>query len=102
MQVIDLVLAYEGDVMKFAGDSMIVAFYPKEEELTAGDLGLRSSTLRAAHCSSDLVQKYGEQQGMGRMLQPADMLLQTVFPVRSSRSIVWPAWPSLQVRGAGP
>ena len=70
LQVIDLVLAYEGDVMKFAGDSMIVAFYPKEEEMTADDLGLRSSTLRAAHCSSDLVQKYGEQQGFGCMLQP--------------------------------
>ena len=94
LQVIDLVLAYEGDVMKFAGDSMIVAFYPKEEEMTADDLGLRSSTLRAAHCSSDLVQKYGEQQGFGRMLQPAYMPLQAVSPVRSSTSIVWPAGPS--------
>ena len=95
LQVIDLVLAYEGDVMKFAGDSMIVAFYPKEEErVTADDLGLRSSTLRAAHCSSDLVQKYGEQEGSGRMLQPAYMPLQTVIPGRNSSGIIWPARPS--------
>ena len=90
LQVIDLVLAYEGDVMKFAGDSMIVAFYPKEQEMTADDLGLRSSTLRAAHCSSNLVQKYGEQEGSGRMLQTASVSLQTVFsPVHSSS--IWPA-----------
>ncbi len=91
LQVIDLVLAYEGDVMKFAGDSMIVAFYPKQEEMTADDLGLRSSTLRAAHCSSDLVQKYGEKEGSGRVLQPACMPLQAGFPARRSSSMVWPA-----------
>ena len=60
MQVIDLILLYDGDVMKFAGDSMIVAFSPSKEEETAEDGGLKEATLRCLHCASDLVDKYGE------------------------------------------
>ena len=60
MQVIDLILLYDGDVMKFAGDSMIVAFSPSSEEKDAEDGGLKEATLRCLHCASDLVDKYGE------------------------------------------
>ena len=60
MQVIDLILLYDGDVMKFAGDSMIVSFCPSNEEKTADDGGLKEATLRCMHCASDLVDKYGE------------------------------------------
>lgn len=31
-RVISMILSYNGDVIKFAGDSMIVAFWPSEEE----------------------------------------------------------------------
>lgn len=58
--MIDLVLLYDGDVMKFAGDSMIVAFSPSNEEKIAEDGGLKEATLRCLHCASDLVDKYGE------------------------------------------
>ena len=60
LQVIDLILLYEGDVMKFAGDSMIVAFSPSNEEKGADDGGLKEATLRCMHCASDLVDKYGK------------------------------------------
>lgn len=60
LQVIDLILLYDGDVMKFAGDSMIVAFSPSKEEQAADDGGLKEATLRCMHCASDLVDKYGE------------------------------------------
>lgn len=46
--------------MKFAGDSMIVAFSPSNEEKAAADGGLKEATLRCMHCASDLVDKYGE------------------------------------------
>jgi hypothetical protein len=61
-QVIDLILLYDGDVMKFAGDSMIVAFSPSNEEKAAEDGGLKEATLRCMHCASDLVDKYGEHR----------------------------------------
>ena len=61
-QVIDLILLYDGDVMKFAGDSMIVAFSPSNEEKTAEDGGLKEATLRCMHCASDLVDKYGKHR----------------------------------------
>lgn len=46
--------------MKFAGDSMIVAFSPSGEDKAAEDGGLKEATLRCMHCASDLVDKYGE------------------------------------------
>ena len=46
--------------MKFAGDSMIVAFSPSNEEKAAEDGGLKEATLRCMHCASNLVDKYGE------------------------------------------
>jgi len=57
-----LILLYDGDVMKFAGDSMIVAFSPSNEEKAAEDGGLKEATLRCMHCASDLVDKYGEHR----------------------------------------
>ena len=60
LQVIDLVLAYDGDVMKFAGDSMIVAFSPKDEEHLGEDHGLKAATLRCVNCSAALAEKFGE------------------------------------------
>ena len=62
-RVISLISSFDGDVIKFAGDSMIVAFCPSESEKAAAaaacsqdpgledDLGLRAATLRAAQCS---------------------------------------------------
>ena len=53
--------------MKFAGDSMIVAFSPTKEEKIAEDGGLKEATLRCMHCASDLVDKYGKQHLLGRV-----------------------------------
>jgi class 3 adenylate cyclase len=36
-RVINMILSYDGDVIKFAGDSMIVAFYPNEVRQATGD-----------------------------------------------------------------
>ncbi|KAL0052814.1 hypothetical protein WJX82_008196 [Trebouxia sp. C0006] len=69
-KVIDLILLYDGDVMKFAGDSMIVAFSPSNEEKTAEDGGLKEATLRCMHCASDLVDKYGSM----RMMASGDVI----------------------------
>ncbi len=74
-QVIDLILLYDGDVMKFAGDSMIVAFSPSNEEKTAEDGGLKEATLRCMHCASDLVDKYGKHSSCKLQNSPCDALL---------------------------
>lgn len=58
-QVIDLILLYDGDVMKFAGDSMIVAFSPGRDEKVDEDGGLKAATVRCLHCATHLVDKYG-------------------------------------------
>ena len=54
---------YGGDVMKFAGDSMIVAFYASPDEATAPDQGLRSATMRGVRCAAELSAKCGELGG---------------------------------------
>ena len=56
----DIVLAYGGDVMKFAGDSVIVAFYATAGEAMAPDQGLRSATMRCVRCAAELSAKCGE------------------------------------------
>lgn len=58
-QVIELILSYGGDVIKFAGDSVIVAFYPTPEERGAKDAGLKAATHRALHCAVDLADSLG-------------------------------------------
>ena len=62
VQIMDVVLAYGGDVMKFAGDSVIVAFYSTAGEATAPDQGLRSATMRCVRCATELSSKCGEHQ----------------------------------------
>lgn len=54
MQVIDLVHSWRGDVMKFAGDAMIIAFYPDAEEVKLPDGGLRHTCLRCAKCACEV------------------------------------------------
>lgn len=66
-QVIDLAEGAGGDVMKFAGDAIVVAFRPTREEQQAeagqgSEAGLRCATLRAAACAHELVQAFGERR----------------------------------------
>ena len=59
-QVIDVVTQHGGDVVKFAGDAMIIVFEPTNEEKEAGeDGGLGAATWRAAAASLELIDKYG-------------------------------------------
>ena len=60
-EVIDLVCEYEGDVTKFAGDSLIVAFYPNEEEKT-GEEAFRKATLRCVQCAHNLAETLGHMR----------------------------------------
>ena len=61
LQVIDLIVAHGGDVMKFAGDSMIVAFAPTEgEQHESSDRGRKQAALRSVRCASQLTADYGE------------------------------------------
>ena len=55
----DIILAYDGDVMTFAGDSIIVAFYPSPSERSAADSGLEAATVRSVRCASDLITNCG-------------------------------------------
>lgn len=48
--------------MKFAGDSVIVAFYPSPEEATTRDKGLKAATHRAVHCAVDLADNLGHMR----------------------------------------
>lgn len=60
-QVIDLIELHGGDVVKFAGDSMICAFVPTSSEKQASkDEGKRLATLRCVRCATQLSTKYGE------------------------------------------
>ena len=47
--------------MKFAGDSMIIAFSPSDGEKSDLDEGLRASTLRCLQCASALAMQLGMQ-----------------------------------------
>eukprot|EP00232_Nephroselmis_pyriformis_P024457 CAMPEP_0182858030 /NCGR_PEP_ID=MMETSP0034_2-20130328/3417_1 /TAXON_ID=156128 /ORGANISM="Nephroselmis pyriformis, Strain CCMP717" /LENGTH=915 /DNA_ID=CAMNT_0024989369 /DNA_START=433 /DNA_END=3177 /DNA_ORIENTATION=+ len=61
-QVMTLVEEYGGDVMKFAGDSMICAFFVDAEERQHPDGGLRACTLRATQCADRLVGDLGSMR----------------------------------------
>lgn len=62
-KVIDLVLQFEGDVIKFAGDSLIIAFYPNDAELAVSeDEGLTEATLRGLQCACQLSSTLGKVQ----------------------------------------
>ncbi|EFJ50372.1 hypothetical protein VOLCADRAFT_116897 [Volvox carteri f. nagariensis] len=61
-RAINMIMAFEGDVVKFAGDSMIVLFYPNEHERRHADKGLRASTLRMMSCAHQLATKLGHMR----------------------------------------
>lgn len=54
MQVIDVVQSHGGDVIKFAGDAMIIAFYPFPEEETGNQRGYRAAVRRCATCALEV------------------------------------------------
>lgn len=53
------VYSHGGDVMRFAGDSVICAFLPSEAEATSEDKGLAAATLRSVRCAAVLAQDLG-------------------------------------------
>jgi hypothetical protein len=53
------VYSYGGDVMRFAGDSVICAFLPTPEEAKRGDKGLAATTLRSVRCAAVLADDLG-------------------------------------------
>ena len=61
IELLDLMKVYShgGDVMRFAGDSVIWAFLPSAEEAAAGDGGLAAATLRSVRCAATLAQDLG-------------------------------------------
>ena len=59
-QMIELVRRHGGDVMRFAGDSMICCFTALDAEKLLPDAGLELATLRCLQCASALVQDLGE------------------------------------------
>ena len=59
-QMIELVRGHGGDVMRFAGDSMICCFSALPAELDLPDGGLEQATLRCLQCATALVQDLGE------------------------------------------
>lgn len=74
-RVISMIRSFQGDVIKFAGDSMIVAFLPTEEEVAqaareAGgdpgdpgkDYGLQAATLRCTQCAHMLAMQLGHMR----------------------------------------
>ncbi len=71
-RAINMIMAFEGDVIKFAGDSMIVLFYPGEVERRHADRGLRACTLRMTACAHQLATKLGHMRmKMNGQVEPA-------------------------------
>ena len=56
------IVSHGGDVMRFAGDSMICAFLPTPEEEEAEDCGLAAATLRSVQCASKLAHDLGDSK----------------------------------------
>lgn len=62
-RVMNVILAFDGDVVKFAGDSMIVAFAPTQEEIdSSGDGGIYASTQRSMQCAHVLATRLGHMR----------------------------------------
>lgn len=59
-QIIEVVLHHGGDVMRFAGDSIICCFIATSEEGVAPERRLQQATLRCLQCASALVKDLGE------------------------------------------
>lgn len=60
--MIDTVHSYSGDVMKFAGDAMVIAFYPSPQEVCHADGGLQAAVTRCAHCACELARCLGHMR----------------------------------------
>lgn len=54
MQVINVVHNHGGDVIKFAGDAMIVAFYPLPSEELGANQGYHAAVRRCAMCALEV------------------------------------------------
>jgi len=59
LQAIDLVHQHGGDVMRFAGDSIICSFSATKAEHALADKGLAKATSRSVHCAAELSFKLG-------------------------------------------
>ncbi|GMH35276.1 hypothetical protein BSKO_03144 [Bryopsis sp. KO-2023] len=60
-KVMSIVFDYDGDVTKFAGDSMIIAFHStQDEKANSKDNGLKSATLRCVCCAHELTNEFGK------------------------------------------
>ncbi len=56
-----MIATHGGDVVKFAGDSLIIAFAPTDAERSiSDDSGRKLATLRSARCASQLSINYGD------------------------------------------
>lgn len=53
------VYSHGGDVMRFAGDSVICAFLPTPDEAAAEDKGLAAAALRSVRCAAVLADDLG-------------------------------------------
>lgn len=58
-QIIDLVHHFNGDVMRFAGDSVICAFMPNKEDMVLPGKGLDKAVAAAVECASTLSLQLG-------------------------------------------
>ena len=58
-KVIDMVLHHGGDVMRFAGDSIICCFSATADESLLPDKGLEKATLRSLQCAMALICELG-------------------------------------------
>ncbi len=61
-RVINMILAFDGDVVKFAGDSMIVVFTPSPSEARDEDGGIKAAVTRCAQCAHVLANKLGHMR----------------------------------------
>ena len=59
-QIIDLVHHFQGDVMRFAGDSVICAFKPNSEDCEMPDKGLAKAAAAAVDCAAALSCQLGQ------------------------------------------
>ncbi|CAG9466900.1 unnamed protein product [Pedinophyceae sp. YPF-701] len=58
-KAISVVTGYRGEVIKFAGDAMVVAFAPEEGAQNNRDQGLSSAVVRAVFCAHELARRLG-------------------------------------------